>query len=252
MKRVALVIGGGSGLGRASAIAAAQSGLSVAVADLSLKAATAVTKQLPGEGHAAFAVDVSNELAVVQLFASVSERSGPVAVLQNFAGIILWPPGGSRPAIVDTTIEEWDRTFEVNSRGAFLCVREMLRQCARTPVAHGRIILISSSAAQIGGYNSPSPYIASKGAILSLTKAAAREAAPLGVTVNCIAPGAIDTPMLRSVMPRELDPAYSEKVPLGRIGDAMDVASAAQFLSSPSAGYITGACLDVNGGIQMR
>jgi NAD(P)-dependent dehydrogenase (short-subunit alcohol dehydrogenase family) len=172
--------------------------------------------------------------------------------LQNFAGIIVWPIGGARPAITDTSTEEWDRTFAVNSRGAFLCVREMLRRRSKTPVEHGRIILISSSAARIGGYNSPSPYIASKGAILSLTKVAAREAAVLAITVNCVAPGVIDTPMLRSVMACEADAAYNAMVPLGRIGDVADVASAVLFLSSPAAAYITGACLDVNGGIYMQ
>jgi len=252
LKRIVLVIGGASGLGKASAEAAASAGLTVAIADLSGDAAATTASLLPGAGHRGFAVDVSQELAVSALFDSVEALLGPVAVVQNFAGIILWPAGGARPAITETSALEWDRTFSVNARGAFLCVREMLRRRTRAPIANARIILISSSAAQIGGYNSPSPYIASKGAILSLTKVAAREAAPLGITVNCVAPGAIDTPMLRSVMPREADAEYNMKIPLGHIGDARDVASAVLFLSSPDARYITGACLDVNGGIHMQ
>jgi 3-oxoacyl-[acyl-carrier protein] reductase len=140
----------------------------------------------------------------------------------------------------------------VNARGTFLTIREMLRRRTQRPVPHGRIVNISSSAAQLGGYNGSSAYVASKGAVLSLTKVAAREAAPLGITVNAIAPGAIDTPLLREVMPPERDAAYLERVPAGRIGQPSDVAAAVAYLVSIEAGYVTGCCLDVNGGLRMQ
>jgi NAD(P)-dependent dehydrogenase (short-subunit alcohol dehydrogenase family) len=252
MPRLALVIGGASGLGKASAHAAAEAGMTVAVADLAEAAAIAVARELPGEGHVGCAVDIADEQSVRTLFTAVESACGPVAVLQNFAGIMLWPRDGGRPSIVDSAVEDWDRTFAVNARGAFLCVREMLGRRAALPVPHGRIVLISSSGAQLGGYNGHCAYIASKGAILSLVKVAAREAAPLGITVNAIAPGAVDTPMLRSVMPQAADSAYRERVPMGRIGSPADIAAAAAFLSSEVASYITGACIDVNGGIRMQ
>ena len=135
---------------------------------------------------------------------------------------------------------------------SFLTIREMLRRRSQRSVEHGRIVNISSSAAQIGGYNGSAAYVSSKGAILSLTKLAAREAAPLGVTVNAIAPGTIDTPLLRSVMPTERDAAYAEKIPMARIGKPADVVAAFSYLVSVDAGYVIGSCLDVNGGLRMQ
>jgi len=145
-----------------------------------------------------------------------------------------------------------ERTFAVNAMGSFLTIREMLRWRSRRPVEHGRIVNISSSAAQIGGYNGSAAYVSSKGAILSLTKLAAREAAPLGITVNAIAPGPIDTPLLRAIMPSEKDAAYAERIPMARIGRPDDVVAALAYLVSVEAGYVTGACLDVNGGLRMQ
>ena len=251
MTRVALVTGGASGLGAASAAIFATAGMQVAVCDINLEPARSTAAALPGEGHAAFHMDVSDEASVVATFAGVERELGPVAVFANFAGLII-TTRNKRPQLVDTGMDEWRRTFDVNAVGAFLGVREMLRCRMKVPVVDGRIILISSSAAQLGGYNGPSAYIASKGAVMSLVKVAAREAAPLGITVNAIAPGVIDTPMLRAAMPPERDAAYVANVPMGRIGLPADIAAAAAFLASPGAGYITGSCIDVNGGIRMQ
>ena len=245
MTRIALVVGGASGLGKATAAAMAEAGAVVAVADLDGEAARSVAAWLPGGRHAGFAVDVGDEDSVRALFDRVEAELGPIAVLQEFAGIMPWPSDGQRPSIVESTVADWDRTLTVNARGAFLCVRAMLARRTALPVAHGRIILVSSSTAQLGGYNGHCAYVASKGAVLSLVKVAAREAASLGITVNAVAPGAIDTPMLRSAMPRELDSAYSERVPLGRVGRPEEVAVAAAFLASEQAAFI-------NGGIRMQ
>lgn len=249
--RIALVTGGGSGLGRATAQMLAAAGYQLAVVDRSIDAANQTLAGLV-ESHKAYLTDITQEAQVSHLFNAVEAELGPVDVLLNFAGVMITPPGGQRPSIVDASLEHWEQTFAVNARGSFLCLREMLRCRQRRPVEHGRIINVSSTAAQIGGYNGSAAYIASKGAILSLTKIAAREAAPMGITVNCIAPGAMDTPMLRAVMPVEADAAYVKNVPLGRVGNAQDVASAALFLASAEAGYITGSCIDVNGGMRMQ
>jgi len=250
MARVALVTGGGSGLGRATCVSLALAGYQVAVADRSEEAAAETVANLAGHGRA-FAVDVIQEDQVVQLFDAVETQLGLVDALFNFAGVMIAPPG-RRPSIVDASLQDWEQTFAVNARGTFLCLRDMLRRRQRKPVEHGRIVNVSSTAAQIGGYNGSAAYIASKGAILSLTKIAAREAAPLAITVNCIAPGAVDTPMLRAAMPAEADAAYVKNVPLARIGRPEDVATAAVFLASVEAGYVTGSCLDVNGGLRMQ
>lgn len=250
--RVAVVTGGASGMGFAATRRLAQDGVTVVVIDLNEDAASEAATSLAGAGHLGLALDVSREADVVGAFKRIENRVGPVAVLANFAGIFPWPKNGERPQIVDTTVGEWEKTFAVNALGSFLTIREMLRWRSKNPVEHGRIVNISSSAAQIGGYNGSAAYVSSKGAILSLTKLAAREAAPLGITVNTIAPGAIDTPLLRSIMPAEKDAAYAQRIPMGRIGRPQDVIAAFHYLVSVEASYVTGACIDVNGGMRMQ
>ena len=250
--RVAVITGGASGMGLATAHRLAASGHRVAILDLDRRACESVASALLGDGHRGYALDVSREADVASAFDDIEREMGGVGILANFAGIFPWPKSGERPAIIDTTVSEWERTFAVNGLGTFLMVREMLRHRAKKHVEHGRIVNISSSAAQIGGYNGSAAYVSSKGAILSLTKLAAREAAPLGITVNAIAPGAIDTPLLRTIMPVEKDAAYAERIPVGRIGRPDDVAAAVAYLVSADASYITGACLDVNGGMRMQ
>lgn len=252
MARIALITGGGSGLGRATAHAFAQAGMTVAVVDLRAEAAKAVAAELPGKGHAGYAVDVADEAGVMATFAAVEKDLGPVAVLATFAGIVIWPSDGVKPTLARLGLDEWERTYAVNCRGTFLFLREYMRRRTETPLPDGRIITVASSAAQIGGYNTSAAYVSSKGAILALTKIAAREAAPLGITVNAISPGSINTPLLRAVMPEEKDAAYFVNVPLGRVGQPADIAAAAAFLASPAAGYITGSCIDVNGGMRMQ
>ena len=250
--RLTLITGAGSGMGQHAAQAFAAAGYRVAAADISRPAAEKTVSALAGSGHRAFVVDISDEVQVARLFDEVERELGAVDVLQTFAGVMIYPSDGKRPSIADSSLSDWERTFAVNSRGTFLCVREFLRRRRGRGVDAGRVITISSSNAQLGGYNGSAAYIASKGAVLSLTKIAAREAAPMGITVNCIAPGAVDSPMLRAVMPRDLDAAHSEKVPMGRIGLPEDVSAAALYLASPAAGYVTGCCIDVNGGLRMQ
>jgi 3-oxoacyl-[acyl-carrier protein] reductase len=249
--RVALVVGGASGIGHASCVALAETGVLVGVADVSQQAAERVAAGLAGQGHRAYALDVRDEAQIEQVFERVEQQLGPLAILANLAGISGFVDG-TRPSLAATTYENWSSVMAVNSSGVFLCVREMLRRRACKPVRDARIINISSMAAQGGSINSPPAYIASKGAVMALTKAAASEGALLGITVNCVAPGAIDTPMLRAVMPADRDEAYSQRIPLGRIGTAAEVAILVCFLASPAASYITGACFDVNGGMRMN
>jgi 3-oxoacyl-[acyl-carrier protein] reductase len=253
--RIALITGGASGLGLASAHRLAADGLTIAVADLKAEAATAAARQLSGSGHIGLAMDVTSEASVSAAFDAVQAQLGPVTVLACFAGILSTSPTPGRLPTTDITLAEWDAVMQVNARGSFLCVREMLRRANGRPVEQGRIITVSSLAGQIGGLQSGAAYSASKGAVLALSKVAAREAAPLGITVNTISPGPIDTPMLhQTVPPEQQGQKYlgTASVPLGRIGLPDEIAAAVGYLVSPGAAFVTGATLDVNGGLFMR
>ena len=249
--RVALFSGGVSGLGLATAQRFAANGLAVIVADLDGTRALETAATLPGAGHWGIGMDVADEQSVTAGLKAAEGRSGPVAVLACFAGISSNHSARKSVALVDTEMDEWEAVPRVNARGTFLCVREMMRRRMRQAVEHGRIIVVSSVAGQFGGVQSGSAFSASKGAIFALMKVAAREAAPMGMTVNALAPGSIDTPMLTQILGDETAP-ITAAIPLQRIGTPDDVAAAASYLASPEAAYVTGATIDVNGGMQMR
>ena len=253
--RIALITGAAGGLGLASARKLAEDGLAIAVADLHAEAAERAAAALPGKGHIGLACNVADESSVRAAFDTVEARLGPVGVLACFAGILSTQPAPGRLPTVDITLDEWEGVMRVNARGTFLCVREMLRRCGVRVVEHGRIVTVASLAGQVGGMQSGSAYSASKGAVLALSKVAAREAAPLGITVNTVAPGPVDTPMLHQTVPAGKEGQKymgTAGVPLGRIGLPEEIAAAVSYLVSPDAGFVTGSTLDVNGGMSMR
>lgn len=249
--RVALITGGASGLGLATAKRFAADGLAVVVGDLDGARARDTAAALPGAGHWGLAMDVADERSVRAGFDAAESRCGAVAVLACFAGISSRDRTRKSVALVDIELDEWEAIMRVNARGTFLCVREMMRRRTTRPVEQGRIIVVSSVAGQFGAIRSGPAYSASKGAVLAMMKVAAREAAALGMTVNALAPGSIDTPMLTQILGGD-SAAIAAAVPLKRIGTPDDVAAAASYLASAGAAYVTGATLDVNGGIQMR
>jgi len=250
-RRVAVVTGGARGIGAEACRALAEDGLTLAVADLDSSGSERVAAGLVGSGHAGFGVDVSDETSIIRLFDAVERRLGTVTVLVHCAGIQIVRDDGSRAAIADTTLHEWVTTMTVNATGSFLTSREYVRRLPAA-VEHGRIVTVSSVAAQLGGIRSGASYAASKAAILGLTKSLARELAPAGVTVNCIAPGMIDTAMLRLSLDPKDDHVAAEAIPLRYIGAPSDVAAAVRFLVSPGARFVTGMTLDVNGGQRMQ
>jgi 3-oxoacyl-[acyl-carrier protein] reductase len=259
-KRIALVTGGTGGLGLAIGTALAQNKLKVVLGDLNEAKAKASAAALPGSGHIGVRLDVADETSVVEAFAAAAQAIGQVSVLVCSAGIQrkrdsagFGAPGRriSPLPTASTELADWNRTIAVNATGTFLAVRELIRQLPED-CRNGRIVTFSSVAARYGSIMSGIDYVATKGAIIAITKTLAAELALQGVTANCIAPGLIETPMFRASVKPEDDAEVSKQVPLGYIGKPEDIAATVSFLVSDAANYITGVTVDVNGGLHMQ
>lgn len=233
---VAVVTGAASGIGRAVAGLLGQRGATVIAAD--------IREGLPSEGAQVHfvATDVTDVGQVRGLFSDTVSRYGKVDTLVNCAGIC------RRTPIPEITPEEWDEVLSANLRSTFLCSQEALRgMCARR---HGRIVNVASAAAKTGGAAVGAHYAASKAGVICLTKSLALYAAAYEVTVNCVCPGPIVTPMT-DAWGEETNTAFADRIPLKRYGRPEEVAEAICFLCSDQARYITGETLDVNGGLVM-
>jgi NAD(P)-dependent dehydrogenase (short-subunit alcohol dehydrogenase family) len=249
-RRVAVVTGAGSGMGRAIAHRLATDGFAVAVVDIDADAAATVAGEIAaveglpaGAALAVAPVDVSDRGAVDAAVARVRDQLGPVLVLVNNAGVT-----GFRE-FQKITDEKWDRIMAVNVNGPFYCTQAVLPDMVE---AHwGRIVNISSSSAQ-SGQPYMVHYVTSKAGLIGMTKALALELGPLGITVNTIPPGFIDTPMLRESEERGMLGGtvedHAATTPVRRAGTAEDIANACAFLVSDEASYITGQVIGVNGG----
>ncbi len=238
----ALITGGSRGIGAAIAAALARAGYAVAINyNQSAKAAEKLAAALRAEGHTAMPVqaDVSNPEQVASMFAKVENQLGMVSVLVNNAGI------AQQKLFTDLTNADWQRMMGVHLDGAFYCCRAALPAMIRA--RYGRILNIASMWGQVGG-SCEVHYSAAKAGLIGLTKALAKEEGPSGVTVNCIAPGVVDTDMMASFSAEDRA-TLAEETPLCRLGDASEVAAAAVFLCSRAAGFITGQVLGVNGGL---
>jgi 3-oxoacyl-[acyl-carrier protein] reductase len=249
VSRVAIVTGGGSGIGEATARALARAGHSVAVADINLAAAQRVAQSLPGSGHIAVHTDVTEERSVEALFDETEKKLGPVAMLACVAGAVFMTPG-HKPSIVNMTTENWIKTEALNARGPFLCIRAMLQRRTKAPVADGRIVTVASMSGVVPESPTGPAYSAAKAANIHLVRVAALEAAPLGVTVNTVAPGLTDTPAVRGDLTAEQIEAARRMIPIGRLGKPEEIAEVIAFLASPRASYITGAVIQAHGGRQ--
>src|SRR5437867_10536037 len=267
--RVALVTGGGSGIGRAICERFAEEGARVVVNDVRQEAAEATAKAL-GSGVRAIAADVADIVAALAMFATIEREHGRLDVLVNNAGVAMGP-GDDRQALVrkgearimevvsgqgvqthwDVTQsmsdEAWHRVIAVHLNGTFYCTREALRLMSRHN--SGAIVNLSSVAALMGLESVPH-YSAAKGGILAFTRAVAREVASRGIRVNAICPGYIDTPMTAgaSELSRK---AILSRTPMGRVGEPREIAATALFLASDESSFTTGQWLSPNGGLFM-
>jgi 2-hydroxycyclohexanecarboxyl-CoA dehydrogenase len=240
--KVAVVTGGGSGIGRAISLQLARNGAAVSVWDLNGPAAdetVAMIAKAGGRGIAC-AGDAASTDGIAASAARTRAELGPINILVNNAGITGFT------SFVDITEEMWDRMMRINLKGPFLCIKAILPDMLAA--GWGRIVNISSSSFQTGA-PSMAHYVASKGGIIGLTRALALELAALGVTVNHIPPGFIDTPMLRA-SPVDVE-GYAAMMPMKRAGKPEDIAAACAYLVSEEASYVTGQTISVNGGRYM-
>jgi 2-hydroxycyclohexanecarboxyl-CoA dehydrogenase len=243
--RVAVVTGAASGIGLGVANRLAADGIAVALLDRDEGGVTQAADALTGEGRSAvgYAADVADRAALERVFSDVRQKLGPITILVTSAGI------ESFDAVADITPEKWDRILAVNLTGTFTCMQ--LAVPDMTAEGWGRIVTISSSSAQSGAPHM-AHYVASKGGVIGLTKAFAREFAGQGITVNTIPPTIVDTPMARNAAGVGNVPSIDvmgSMVPTGRAGTPDDIAATCAFLCSDEASYITGQLIGVNGGM---
>jgi NAD(P)-dependent dehydrogenase (short-subunit alcohol dehydrogenase family) len=240
--RTAVVTGGASGIGRAIALRLARDGAAVAVLDRNAEGAERVRAEIDAIGPraVAVAVDVADTADVDRAVEHVHAGLGPAHVLVTAAGIAEFCP------TVDLSDERWDRMIAVHLGGTFKAIRAF----APDMVAEGwgRIIVIASVAGLVGG-EGIAHYSAAKAGIIALAKSIAQELGPSGVTANAIAPGLVDTPLLRGAkVPDEIFERAIKRSPMRRMGLPDDVAAAAAFLASEEAGWFTGQVMSPNGG----
>jgi 3-oxoacyl-[acyl-carrier protein] reductase len=241
--RVALVTGGARGIGRAIAWALAERGAEVVVTARAAAAAESAAAELVEAGHRARGVplDVADRQSIAATVAGLLESYGRIPLLVNNAGVT------RDNLLLRMSEDEWNGVLETNLGGVFRLSKALLPSMVRA--RYGRIVNIGSVVAATGNPGQAN-YCASKAAIEGFTRALAREVASRNVTVNCVAPGFIDTEMTRTLA-EPLRARLLEQVPLGRLGTPADVAAATAFLLGPEADYITGITLYVNGGMYM-
>lgn len=241
MKKTVLITGASRGIGRAAAEAFAKAGYDVAVNyNKSAEAAETLCRELEKYSVKAlpFQADVADKKAVEKMSAEIETAMGAVSVLVNNAGI------AEQALFTDITEEMWDRMFAVNVKGAYNCTQAVLPKMIHEK--YGRIINVSSMWG-ISGASCEVHYSASKAALIGFTKALAKEVGLSGITVNCVAPGVINTDMNGHLSP-EIISELKEETPLNRIGTPQDVAETVLFLASEKASFITGQTISVDGG----
>ena len=245
--KVALVTGAKRGMGRAHALTLAGQGAKVVVTNKTVEGCQAVVDEIVSKGGEAvcFAMDVTNKTEIDQVFDEVIKKYGRLDILVNNAGIFV-----PKPAL-EMTEQEWDEMLDINLKGEFLCAQRAAKEMSKNK--WGRIINISSIASGgVGiGFAGAAHYAASKGGIIGMTETMAAEWAELGINVNAIAPGAIDTPMVREPgkeLSCEMFEEINMRVPLKRIGRSEEVSATVVFLASEEASYVTGATFYVDGG----
>lgn len=249
-KQTVVVTGGGGGIGGATCRRFGSEGARVAVFDLNLEAAEKVAAAIRAEGGTAeaFKCDITDRASVDAAVAATEAKLGAIGVLVNNAGWDVFKP------FTKTVPAEWEKLIAINLTGALHMLHAVLPGMAERK--YGRIVNVASDAAR-GGSSGEAVYSACKGGLVALSKTLAREHARQGITVNVVCPGPTDTALLAGVTEGARDPAklleaFRSAIPLGRLGQPDDLASAIAFFGSDDASFITGQVVSVSGGLTMH
>jgi NAD(P)-dependent dehydrogenase (short-subunit alcohol dehydrogenase family) len=248
--KVAVITGGGGGIGRATCRLFAREGARVLIADLIVEEASKVADELTAQGHQALAlqVDITDLDQARRMADAALDEFGQIDILANIAG------GSAGPAIktkhglfAESTNERWQDMIHLNLFGTFNCTRVVIDHMIER--RSGKIVSFASTAGTVG-MQKATEYSAAKGGIIAFSKALAKEVAEYGINVNCISPGIIGSPRVRA-MNKEMVRQWEEGIPLGRLGRPDEVASVVLFLSSDESSYITGENITVAGGLSL-
>lgn len=239
--RVVVITGAGSGIGLATARAMAAEGASVVGADLDADGLRTFSTDL-GDRGVPLVADISTPDGANAVVETATKALGRLDVLVACAGVY------ETHGVADIDAETWDRVMDVNLRGTFLCAQAAMKVMGDQ--GWGRIITLSSIAAMTGGMAAGPAYVTSKAGVMGMTRSLAHAAGPLGITVNCVHPGVIETPMT-GAMSGATKSSAAEKSALGRTGTAEEVAAVIVLLASDATSFVTGAHLSVNGGLFM-
>jgi len=241
--QVAICTGAAGGIGRATARLLAAEGARVMLVDRDERVEE-VLAELPGTGHAAFACDLRDPAAATEIVARTRAELGAPDALAHLAGVMVPCP------LEQVDVAHWDLHQEVNVRGSFLLARAAAD--AMAAAGGGRIVLTSSGAWLSGGLPDRLPYAVSKGAVTTLVRGLAKALGPRGIAVNGVAPGMVETAMMRDGLAPATRAELERATPLGRFGTPEEIAAVIAFLASPAAGFVTGATVAVTGGVVLH
>ncbi len=240
--KIAVITGGANGLGKATAILFSEHGAKVVIVDINQEALDLVVAEITGKGGIAGfeKTDISNSAEVNKMMENVVAKYGGIDILINNAGIL------ADAQLVKMTEEEWDRVIDINLKGIFLCGQATAKIMIEKE--NGGVIINTSSVVGIYGNFGQSNYVASKAGVIGLTKTWARELGKYNIRVNAVAPGFIETDIIKD-MPEKIISFMKEKVYLKKMGEPEDIANAFLYLSSDLGKYVNGTVLSVDGGV---